>query len=75
MLPAIIGIVTLYFAAIYFRYEPIPELVQDQVNEPWLTVWDRFNGRVCVALRPQYGNQPGIACTSGEINALLAKQK
>ena len=71
IIPSVIGTVLLYFAAIYFRYEPIPNAdPQPQL----IFLWDRFEGRVCVALPPALANVPGVACTPSEIDALVAKQ-
>lgn len=41
----------LYFAAVYFRYEPIPRFGNEDIY-----VWDRFRARVCVATRPEWSS-------------------
>jgi hypothetical protein len=70
IIPAIVGIVALYLATIYFRYEPIPSA---EPNPNVITVWDRFDHRVCWALPPSVANAQGIACTPNEVQTLFAR--
>ncbi len=56
-------LLTLYFAALFFRYEPIPS-AENALQFTY--VWDRFRGRTCVVVFSR-GNTP--FCSYEELTA------
>ena len=70
----VVAIGLLIAAANYYRYVPIGPSSQDAAA--FVSVWDRWGHRVCVALPPQLVvRSPGVACTISEFSALLANQR
>jgi hypothetical protein len=68
ILIAIVLLGTGVVGAILFRYEPMNS---PNENEPYVSVWDRWEGRVCISPRPMPTNVSGTACNAQEKDAML----
>jgi hypothetical protein len=67
--------VAAYSAVNLFRYEPMtaryPNATAD--NRLFVQVWDRWNARACVTVRPEISDVTGTACNETEVRALLER--
>lgn len=70
ILVAIVLFGTMAVGAALFRYEPMNS---PNENEPYVSVWDRWEGRVCISPRPVLTKVSGTACTKPEMDAMLGK--